>query len=250
MKITQNNLSIPPYLSTTWDQINALYVKDGSLVISLKDKSAITIPGLTEPEIESIFTAHATFLETLLKLTQHIRERPPSSQPMQIIPGYPFPLPADIQGENIIPLRLNLDNIETLASSLQHTPSQAHLPDLPVDMVNKIAAIAKIVAPEEMQSMPKPEAHCNCPHCQILRAIRGDSKEIPHEHIHEPTKEEEVSPDDLSFQEWNIKQTGDRLYTVTNKLDELEKYNVFLGEPVGCTCGVPGCAHILAVLKS
>ena len=43
---------------------------------------------------------------------------------------------------------------------------------------------------------------------------------------------------------------NDKLFTVINKLDQQEKYNVFLGEPVGCTCGKQGCEHMLAVLKS
>ena len=64
------------------------------------------------------------------------------------------------------------------------------------------------------------------------------------------TQEEEVTDRDLSFQQWAIEQTGDKLFCVTNKLDRLEKYNVFLGDPVGCTCGIQGCEHILAVLKS
>ena len=47
-----------------------------------------------------------------------------------------------------------------------------------------------------------------------------------------------------------ITQTGDKLFTVVNKLDPQENYHVYLGHPVGCTCGKQGCEHILVVLKS
>ena len=71
----------------------------------------------------------------------------------------------------------------------------------------------------------------------------GPGKEIP--------KPDEPVPDaELSFQEWDIVQTGKDLFHVSSRLDPNEQYNVFLGNPVGCTCGKAGCEHILAVLKS
>ena len=147
----------------------------------------------------------------------------------------------------------NVENMETFGSSLLHNSAQANMPNLPEEVLNKIAAIAKIIAPGDIQNMPKPEPHCNCPHCQIARAIHSQSPE----EIVEATpsilvqKEEEViSEQELTFQQWEITQTDNKLYSVANRLDLLEKYNVYLGEPVGCTCGISGCEHILAVLKS
>jgi hypothetical protein len=35
-----------------------------------------------------------------------------------------------------------------------------------------------------------------------------------------------------------------------NPLDHKEHYNVFLGDPIGCSCGNNNCEHIQAVLKS
>jgi hypothetical protein len=61
---------------------------------------------------------------------------------------------------------------------------------------------------------------------------------------------EEVSDEDLKFRDWEIKQTAEQLYTVTNPLDANEHYNVFLGSPLGCTCGDKNCEHIRAVLTS
>ena len=44
-------------------------------------------------------------------------------------------------------------------------------------------------------------------------------------------------------------QTDEKMFTVTNRLDKNEKFNVYLGKPIGCTCGKEGCEHILAVLR-
>jgi len=62
--------------------------------------------------------------------------------------------------------------------------------------------------------------------------------------------EEEVSDEDLTFQDWEVKQEGDKLYLVTNPLDRDERYRVFLGKPLGCTCGKTNCEHIRMVLSS
>jgi hypothetical protein len=78
-------------------------------------------------------------------------------------------------------------------------------------------------------------------HCQIAKALHG---ELPEE------QEEEVTDEDLKFRLWDIDQTGDKLYVVTNPLDSKEYYNVFLGDPIGCTCGEKNCEHIRAVLNS
>ena len=64
------------------------------------------------------------------------------------------------------------------------------------------------------------------------------------------TVEEEITEDDLKFRNWDIRQTADKLYAVTNPLDENEHYSVFLGTPLGCTCGEKNCEHIRAVLNS
>ena len=79
-----------------------------------------------------------------------------------------------------------------------------------------------------------------------MRVIKGEMKESS------PSQEavEEVTIDDLRFREWDIKQTGDKLYTVANPLHAEEHYTVFLGSPIGCTCGEQNCQHIRAVLNS
>jgi len=240
MKITPKMLHLPPYLSTSWSQVRALYVKEANLIVTLIDGTAITIPDLDHSLIEAIFAAHSAFLET---------QSLPSKDrgvPFQILQG--TTAPSMSEGA----LRFSFDNLDSLNSALHHNQAQAHLPDLPKDIVNKIAAIAKVVAPDEIQNMPKPEPHCNCMHCQIARAIHQfePQEEKQEEKREEDVKEEQISDEELIFQPWDIIQTGDKLYSVINRLDPQEKYSVYLGHPIGCTCGKQGCEHILAVLKS
>ena len=133
--------------------------------------------------------------------------------------------------------------MESLGSIMHHNPSQSKAPNLPPEILDKITAISKIMGVEDTESIPKAEPHCNCIHCQIAKALRGQKKK--NEEILE-----EVTDEDLKFKTWDIKQTGKKLYSVTNPLDNNENYNVFLGKPVGCTCGQKNCEHIKAVLNS
>jgi hypothetical protein len=101
---------------------------------------------------------------------------------------------------------------------------------------------------EELDAMAKPELDCNCPHCQITRAIctdapTGDTSPVMDE-------EEIVSEKDLQFKTWDIIQSSDHIYEVRNPLDSEEYYHVHLSDPIGCTCGRNDCEHIQAVLKS
>lgn len=251
MKITPKILSIPPYISTSWVQIRTLYMRENELVICLADGTMISIPHLKAQDIEAIFAAHSSFTEQLLNNTT-TQEHPS----IQFLKNMTNPQSASfLHGQNIegiASMHLNFDNMESFSSALHHNSEQAHMPNLPKEILKKIAGIAKIIAPGEIQNMPKPEPHCNCPHCQIARAIHGIEEEKPEANqvISTQNDEEVVNDKELSFQQWEIFQLDEHLYSVTNRLDSLEKYNVFLGQPVGCTCGVPGCEHILAVLKS
>lgn len=249
MKITSKILSIPPYLSVNWSDIRALYVKDGSLIISLADGNSIPVPNLTEKEIETIFQAHSAFAGGAPAKTAH--PQGPSQASLQFIQALQHPEKSTGQTDANAPFKMNIENMEAFGSAMQHNPSLGNIPSLPKEILDKIAAIIKIMAPGEIDSIPKAEPHCNCPHCQIARAVHGDaeqSSEIAHE---TPAQAEEVvTEEDLKFVQWEIKQIGQQMYSVTNKLDLSEQYQVFLGEPVGCTCGVNGCEHILAVLKS
>lgn len=251
MKISSHILHLPPHLSTTWMQISALYTKEGKLIVTLLSHESIEIPGLTEEEQTQIFTAYASFLEK----REQIKTSPitPSRQPQDLNPPLRiFQLGAAPQeilsmfDKNIPLLKMSMDSIESVAETMQHNSKLKDSPIIPDDILQKISEITRIVASNDINAIPKPEPHCNCPHCQIARTIHGKESKAGAEVV----EEEIVSDQDLQFNPWMIEQTGEQLYAVTSKEDPSETYHVFLGEPVGCTCGMSGCAHILAVLKS
>lgn len=237
MKITHHILSIPPYISTSWKEIQSLHLQEKTLIITMMNGDRVVIPGLQKEAIEAIFAAHAAFLEA------HAQEKSSESTPV------PSPFPANMQAlfspEQAQEIHLSLNNLEGMGYLLQHNPSQAHSPDLPAEMLSKIASMAKMVLPnDDPDALPHAEPHCNCVHCQLARAIN------PQPILLELEEEEQISDEELSFQQWQITQTGEKLYSIVNKLDPKERYSVYLGNPVGCTCGKTGCEHVVAVLQS
>lgn len=249
MKFTPKVLSLPPYLSVSWSQIRALYTKEGVLIVNLLDGTTIPVPDLSKEQLESIFQAHSVFGGE-----SNAKGTPPQGQAasLQFIQAHPQgaqPQAKDAsENTGNASIRFGFDNLEPFQSAMQHNPALANIPSMPKEILDKIATVARILAPGDIDSIPKAEPHCNCPHCQIARAIHGEPEVPTHAEPH--AVEEAVSDDDLKFSEWDIAKVGDQLYQVTNRLDTGEQYRVFLGEPVGCTCGKPGCEHILAVLKS
>ena len=220
MKFTDKILSLPPYISTSWKNVLSLHVENRQgfllLVVELVNGSRVMIPGLDQPTIEKIFACHADFLEE-----QESSTKKPTT--------FAFPL------------AFNFPEIEGMNGMLQHNPDQANTLPLPAELLEKVSNLTKMMGENVSSLLPKAEPHCNCPHCQIMRALTGEANSSP---------EEEVTEEDLKFRTWDITQTADKLYTVINPLDVKEHYNVFLGEPIGCTCGQKDCEHIQAVLKS
>lgn len=217
MIISSRILSIPPFLSTPWKNITSLHANVAGdkfqLIVILNNGVCVTIPTLLDKEtIQSIFDAHERYNNAIQE------KRPPFALP---IPG----------------------NNELFNSTMQHNPEQADSPEIPKEVLEKITSVAKVLGFEDPSQLPKAEPHCNCPFCQIARAFQnkneGDIKDEP-----------EVSEKDLQFKTWDIKQTAEKLYQVSNPLDLNEHYSVFLGDPLGCTCGQKNCEHIRAVLNT
>jgi len=217
MKINKEILSVPPYISTSWSNIASLFTQNDVLIVILKNAIKIEVPDLDTTILQAIFDTHAQVLESNSKSKTSIN----------------FGLPSMANG-----------NLESLSSAMQHNPEQKDAPDMPKDIIKKIANIAKLFAQEANMDMPKPEAGCNCMHCQIAKALQLGVGVNPE------NLDEDVSDEDLKFKNWDIKEEGSKLYTVTNPLDQNEHYSVFLGDPIGCTCGDKNCEHIKAVLDS
>jgi hypothetical protein len=235
IKINEKVLSIPPYISTSWSCISAMHMKESFLVITLNDNHTIAIPELPADIITSAFDYHTAYLEA-------VNLGIPAKQPLQSLERHEQFNQLMEQGGAA--LRLGFGSLDGLNNAMQHNPEQANAPALPPEILQKISAISKILATDEI-ALPQAEPNCNCFHCQIAQALNPSLSEPLIEDADAPIPDE-----DLSFQQWSITQTDEKLFSVVNCLDEKEKYNVYLGEPLGCTCGTQGCEHIVAVLKS
>lgn len=234
MDINDKFFSFPPYVSTSWEQVSALSInKNNQISVHMNSGDVIILPELSDEETKQIFKAHAQFLENQALAEPAFRQHKLLAHPKELMEGHEFPI------------RFAFGGTDGLNSAMQHNPSQKNAPNLPEEMLVKIAEVSRILAPQDPEQLPKPEPHCNCYHCQIARALSG-----MHPQEEAILHEEEVLIEDLRFEQWEIVQIGDKLFNVSNKLDQLESYSVHLGNPVGCTCGKQDCEHILAVLKS
>lgn len=252
MKINYKILSIPPFISTSWKNISSLHCeyKDSLLVliVGLHNGTRIEIPHLESDVIEAIFVAHSKFLEQ--DQSNAPPKNPLNTRAPQGLSGLSSQSLSDSLTSNFgFPLlQIGPSGVENFGSVMQHNPEQSNAPDLPQEILDKIASISKAVGIDDPNLFPKPEPHCNCFHCQISRAIQSSKEE--EDSPSQTTLEENVSDEDLKFRLWDVSQTSDKLYLVSNPLDSGEHYSVFLGEPVGCTCGEKHCDHIRAVLNS
>ncbi len=233
MRINSKILSIPPYISTTWDHVSGLFLdKDTEFFhITLHNGTRVSIPNLENSVIEQAFKAHAEYIE-------QFEARVNGS----ILKGA-FPIAS--MGKSPI----NLDNLGAFTGMMQHDPSQKEAPDLPKEILDRISHVAKALGLDQGGfDTPEGEPHCNCPFCQIANALHRTQEEA--EIVNVPLVEEVVPDTELKFREWDIKQVADKLYEVTNPFESSEHYQVYLGQPLGCTCGKNNCDHIIAVLNS
>ena len=239
MQIDSKMISIPPYISVSWEQVALLQTESLEnelvLILQMKEGNQIRIPDLGKKIINHIFEQHKSFLL--------------NNQKKRSEPKNPLTMLQQMTGLNLdqlesMPIRFGIGEVgrEGIDVAMQHRSDKADSADLPAEMIEKIAGITKMFTGGDTAEFPKPEAHCNCPFCQISRSIHGIEKPAP--------VEEKVTDEDLQFRDWDIAQIGEKLYKITNPLDPLENYNVFLGSPIGCTCGKPHCEHIKKVLSS
>ncbi len=218
MKITPKLLSIPPYLSTSWSSISSIQLRSKNerslLVITLNDGAQVEIPSMSQSDIDEIFQAHANFHDTATDLPL-LRN------------SLSFTLPLKNSEEGAI--------LDPLNATMQHNPEQADLPPIPPNVLEKIGTIIKSFGLENTPFLDLAVPNCNCIYCQLSRALHP--------------QEEVIEEADLKFRDWEVKQIEEKLYHVVNPIDKNEYYDVFLGDPIGCTCGSKTCEHICAVLN-
>ncbi len=109
MKINSKMLSIPPYISTSWENVLSLQLEEltGNLIISLQNGGKVSIPHLSGETIEEAFNAHAEFIE---HSTKKVESSMNSGMSFSLTPG-------GINPEHFRPV-------------MQHDSNQKNSPDL------------------------------------------------------------------------------------------------------------------------
>lgn len=249
VKINEQLICIPPHISTTWDQVTFLQSEEDpithlhTLAIHLTDQKEVRICNLDVSVIDIAFSAHIKHLEK-----KRGTPNSKSGDESKNVIGSLLQQLTGLSPEQLAntPIRFGIAGLEGMPGMeiLQHSQNQAHAPDMPHEILDKIVGMIKMMTHGEVASFPKPEPHCNCPHCQVARSLHGMIN------TEWTSADKPVADEELTFRNWDIVKQGDQLYSVTNPLDPREHYNVYLGSPVGCTCGTTHCEHIKAVLYS
>src|SRR5438552_529463 len=122
MKINEKVLSIPPYISTNWSNICALYTKGNLLVINLIDGETIHIPNLTQESIDLVFKTHAGFLESLQEEGPENQE---NAQEKSLSGGAKIAsivIPSMGRQEAVIeaPFRFGFGTLDNIGAAMQH----------------------------------------------------------------------------------------------------------------------------------
>jgi len=240
MRINHKILSIPPYISTPWKNVLALKTakieEKLELQITLSDGSSISIPETEDVIIEAVFTAHARYLDAEPQIAKVI---PPSF----LHSGFGK---LAVFSESESPLASDMTKMLSQISSFwEHDPEKGKAPDLPRDMIEQFKHVAGSLPFSDPQKLPQPEPHCNCPHCQITRALHTGLQ------VRESFEEfEPVAEQDLNFPRWIIQSMPGQAYKVINPDNTDEYYFVSLASPLHCTCGAKNCEHMEIVLKS
>lgn len=235
MRINHKVLSIPPYISTSWKNVVSLRSQQTenlcALHVNLQDGTCIVVPNLDHTIIQAIFHAHARYLE--------LENKTPEA-----LPKYQAPL------EPSLPFNIKLLEMDNVTTMMQHSEQYKNAPNLPPYILDKIEQLSEELGLTNSQTLPTPEPHCNCPHCQIAKAIQNCAEKKLSAAPAREENEEEVSNQDLSFTSWIISPIKKNLYQVTSPDHPEQEYQVFLESPIGCTCGSNQCEHIRAVLHS
>jgi hypothetical protein len=236
MKINHKVLSIPPYISTSWKNISSLQsTQEGekhSLLIHLQDGGLVRVPDLEAVVVQGIFGAHAKYIETESKTSPNT-EVEANKRQSTVREAHPS---------------IKFFEIENISSMMTHNDQERNAPDLPSYILRKVQEISLEMGLSNSATLPVAEPNCNCPFCQIAKSIQKMGSESPTELSYE--EEDLITEEDLTFTSWIIRPLKQNLYLVVHP-DHLEdQYQVFLGSPIGCTCGSNQCDHIKAVLSS
>ncbi|MFY7842966.1 MAG: hypothetical protein ACOVOR_03015 [Rhabdochlamydiaceae bacterium] len=229
MTLNEKVFSIPPFISVSWQNIYSLSVdfrlSSPLLVVYLTNSQIIEIPNLESEIIEKAFQLHQTHLEKKEPFdSAHLSKNEAKKS-----------LNTNSQDNPL------MDWITHIYLDLQHDQSQKMSNSIPQELAEKINQLSKTLG-LDLSHLSLNHENCDCLYCQINSSLNNNTLPVK-------DSEEIVSDEDLKFREWDITTEGQSVYKVHNPSDSNECYTVYLGDPIGCTCGAHNCEHIKAVLE-
>lgn len=146
MIINKQVLSIPPFISTSWKDIELL-LSDGhsTLNIYLKNGTLVKISNLLKEDLDLIFKVHQDIL-----LTQ--QDTRISSMMDPLLFSFTGPM-------------------------LEHDPDLQDSSPLPDEVKNKLKSLIDGMPKIEKSKLPEIHQNCNCPYCQIMNLVHGTDDE-------------------------------------------------------------------------
>ena len=149
MIINKQLLSIPPFISASWKDIELL-LSDGAstLNIYLKNGTIVKISNLLKEDLDLIFKVHQ---DILLNQTN-------DQMPMMFDPLF----------------------FQFSGPLLDHDPDLADASPLPDEVKLKLKSLLESLPKFDKIKLPEPHPDCNCPHCQVMSLLseNKDQEEI------------------------------------------------------------------------
>lgn len=146
MIINKQLLSIPPFISTSWKDVELL-LSDGknTLNIYLKNGTLVKISHLLKEQLDLIFQVHQ---EILLSQAQDISA--PLVDPLFFQFSGPF---------------------------LEHDPELSDASPLPDEVKSKLLSLLKSLPKMDATKLPIAHENCGCPHCQLMNLMKGQEED-------------------------------------------------------------------------
>lgn len=169
MIINKQILSIPPFISTSWKDVELL-LSDGhsTLNIYLKNGTLVKISNLLKEDLDLIFKVHQDILL--------------SPSPLQI-PSLIDPLLFSFSG-----------------SLFEHDPDLKDASPLPLEIKTKLKSLLDEMPQLDPVKFPQVHPHCHCPFCQIMSLIQNkqtDDDLVSDDDLHFSTWKQEVLSEHL-----------------------------------------------------
>lgn len=169
MIINKQILSIPPFISTSWQDVELL-LSDGhsTLNIYLKNGTLVKISNLLKEDLDLIFKVHQDILLS-------------PSQPE--IPSLIDPLLLSFSG-----------------SLLEHDPDLKDASPLPLEVKTKLKSLLDEIPKLDKIKLPDIHPDCHCPFCQIMNLMQDqdhDDELVTDDDLHFSTWKQEALSEHL-----------------------------------------------------